>query len=191
MLLSHLLVEGRWGGVEGCAWVCLLLLCSSASLPTHAMPRASPGSSCWDGLPLLLVEVSTINSLILPLAWVEGGKGDSQEIRVPCLLQVHTHGPWPRLLAPRPAPLPKGGVSELRACAGSLGGQGLGFAGGTSKEKAQDTIWGSGNPMSDLGPLDLLHEKRQPELVSRALSGTLWTLKSSTSCVFLMVFERL
>lgn len=115
--------------------MCLLLLCSSASLPTHAVPRASPVSSCWDGLPLLLVEVSTINSLILPLAWVEGGKGDSQEIRVPCLLQVHTHGPWPRLLAPRPAPLPKGGVSELRACAGSLGGQGLGFAGGLARKR--------------------------------------------------------
>lgn len=102
--------------MEGCAGLYLLWLCSSASLPMPAYAYAYACPTCvillgWAGLPLLLVEISTINSQ-LNLSPLLGWWGGRIPRKLGALLPASAD-PWPEIPSSgtqRPAPLPKGGV---------------------------------------------------------------------------------
>ena len=75
--------------------------------------RAPPVSSCWDGLPLLLVEVSTINSQLNPAPGLGGGRKEGGFPGNQGALSPASADPWPEVPSSgtqRPIPLPKGGV---------------------------------------------------------------------------------
>ena len=134
----------RGAGVEGCTGGSVS--CCVAPLLPHQANAAPPASSYWDGLPLLLMEVSTINSQLNAAPDLGGGRkeGDSQEIRVLCHLQVQTYGLRPSS-GSQASTSSQGRCPSAQGLCWDPGRSGGGFVGVPVRKMPGTPVLGSGN----------------------------------------------